>query len=100
MSYYLGMVWRFVYTLRRQAFAVAIGIAAVYTIPPPDRGVLVYKAAVITFAWVLWHLLRHETFPYMDFEKALKHGGLSAVAAAIVLAATCLAVVLGLASAF
>jgi prepilin signal peptidase PulO-like enzyme (type II secretory pathway) len=100
IRYYADMLWRFVRTLRRQALAVAIGVVAIYIIPATDRGVIIYKAAVVTFAWVLWHILRHETFGYMDFEKALKRGGLASIAAAIVLAATCLAVVIGLASAF
>ncbi|MGH9581202.1 MAG: hypothetical protein ACRD2R_09415 [Terriglobales bacterium] len=100
MGYYLGIVVQAIKTLRRQAFAVVVGIVALYVIPPADRGVIVFKAAVVTFAWVLWHILRHETFPYLKFDGHLERGGPSAIAAAIVLAATCLAVVLGIASAF
>jgi len=87
-------------TFRRLMWPVALGLAAFYAIPVADRRVVAYKVAIIVVGWIIWHLLRRQTIPYMDFEACLKAGGGTAVAAGLVMAASCLAVVLGLALSF
>lgn len=88
------------YAFRRVSWSVALGIAAFYVIPAADRRVVAYKVAVIVVGWTLWHVLRKQAFPYLDFRACLRAGGATALAAALVLAASCLAVVLGLALSF
>ncbi len=57
---------------------------------------LVYKLSLVTLAWILWHMLRSETFWYLDFKTCLESDQPSrAIAAAIVLGATAIAVILG-----
>lgn len=93
------LAW-YIYQSRRQLACVAVGLVAFYLIPPADRGVIIYKAAVVTFAWTLWHVLRRQAFPYMDFEAALKRGGAEAIAVSLIMAASCIAIVLGISNAF
>ena len=57
---------------------------------------LVYKFSLVTLAWILWHMLRSETFWYIDFKTCMEDSDpRRAIAAAIVLGATAIAVVLG-----
>jgi hypothetical protein len=57
---------------------------------------VVYKLSIVTLAWILWHLLRSQTFLYLDFSECLRSGEPGkAIAAAIVLGATAIAVILG-----
>jgi len=95
---YIKAKW---YELRRILFSMAVvGLCAIFVLPAADRQVILYKAATVTFAWAVWHVLRVQGFPYLDFSAALDKGNGTAIAAAILLGLTCIAVVLGISSAF
>lgn len=95
---YVNNSW---YQTKRLATAAAVlALSLIFILPAADRRVIIYKAATVAFAWGLWHLLRRQTLPYLDLEVELNKGGSSAIAAAILLGLTCLAVVLGISGAF
>jgi hypothetical protein len=90
-------VWSKVYRLW-----VAIGLLSVLGVATlPQLGeqsklaLVVYKISLITIFWILWHVLLHNTFDYFHFRDMLRDKDTNAVAVAVVIAATCLAVVLG-----
>lgn len=87
------------YEVRRLWWALAIavvGIVATSELAETSKvALLTYKLSLLTVLWIVWHLLRSQTFPYLDFGSILQAGGSRAVAAAIVLGATAIAVILG-----
>jgi hypothetical protein len=54
-----------------------------------------YMLSKLTMLWILWHILYSATFPYLDLKTEIRRGEWPALAAAMIRAATCLAVVLG-----
>lgn len=86
--------------VRRMGWALGVAVGALVVtahLSEVFRLALVgYKLALVTIAWILWHLLRSQTFPYLDFRACLNVGGGRAVGAGLVLAATALAVILGI----
>jgi hypothetical protein len=87
------------YEFRRLSWALGIalgGIALLSQLSEQSKiALVVYKACLISVFWVVWRLLLDQTFDYLHFKTCLEQGGLRALAAAIVIAGTCLAVVLG-----
>ena len=90
----------FLRELRRVRWALAgalLGAVALSTLADTSKLALIfYKISLLTIAWILWHLLRTETFDYIEFNTLLKQGGLRPIAAAIVIGLTCIAVILGM----
>jgi hypothetical protein len=85
-----------------QRLWVAIGLLSFFgvaTLPQlsdeSKLALVAYKISLITIFWILWHVLLHNTFDYFHFKTALRNGDSNAVAIAIVIGASCLAVVLG-----
>jgi hypothetical protein len=91
--------------MRRLWWAIALtalgglsvfGIIALPQFTEDSKAALVlYKVSLITVFWILWYVLLHDTMGYLHFEASLQAGGARAIAVAIVVGLTCVAIVLG-----
>lgn len=90
---------RAVYECRRLKEAIVVGAVSLWWLGQASEtsrwAVYPYMLSKLAVLWVFWHVLYSATFPYADFREHLARGGPSAVAVALVRAATCLAIVLG-----
>jgi hypothetical protein len=79
----------------------ALSVFGIITLPQfaedSKVALVFYKASLITVLWIVWHVLRHDTMGYLKFKEALAAAdpNARAIAVAIVVGLTCVAVVLG-----
>lgn len=89
--------------LRRVFWPLMLSLATIIAIdvigvnPMSRWAVLLNKLATIALAVIVAHFIRSQLFPYLDFSEELRRGGSGAIAAAIVVATTIAAIVLGVA---